>query len=136
MKRSTQVGLVLMSALGVGGTAYMLMPGRDCRPAEPADTPALHAPLTPGAAAVQPQAQPQNCAPRGSSGSSGSGRWSSSGSSWWHGSSSSSSSGQTGPVVAKAASGTASSTASSSSGIGSTIRSGFGSFARAMSSGG
>lgn len=131
MKRSTQVGLVLMSALGVGGTAYMLMPGRDCRPVEPPDTPALHAPLTPGAAAAGP-VQQQNCAPRGSSGSSGSGRWSSSGSSWWHGSSSSSST--TGPVVAKAASGTAAS--SSSSGLGATLRSGFGSFGRAMASGG
>ncbi|MBK5958257.1 hypothetical protein CCR97_08540 [Rhodoplanes elegans] len=132
MKRSTQVGLVLMSALGVGGTAYMLMPGRDCRPPDTPEQAALHAPLTPGAAAAAVPAQQQNCAPRGSSGSSG--RWSSSGSSWWHGSSSSSS-GQTGPVVAKAASGTASS-AASSSGIGATLRSGFGSFGRAMSSGG
>ncbi|MFD2180775.1 hypothetical protein [Rhodoplanes azumiensis] len=131
MKRSTQVGLVLMSALGVGGTAYMLMPGRDCRPPDTPEQAALHAPLAPGAAAAAP-VQQQNCAPRGSSGSSG--RWSS-GSSWWHGGSSSSSS-RTGPVVAKAASGTASSTASSSSGIGSTLRSGFGSFARAVSSGG
>ncbi|MFL9826118.1 hypothetical protein [Rhodoplanes sp. SY1] len=134
MKRSTQVGLVLMSALGVGGTAYMLMPGRDCRPPDTPEQAALHAPLTPGGAAAVP-AQQQNCAPRGSSGSSGSGRWSSSGSSWWHGSSSSSSS-TTGPVVAKAASGTASSAGSSSSGIGATLRSGFGSFGRAMSSGG
>lgn len=123
MKRSSQVGLVLMSALGVGGTAYMLMPGRDCRPPEQGG---LHAPLTPGAA----PAEQQGCAPRGSSGSSGS-SWRS-GSSWWHRGSSAS---QTGPVVARAASGTASS-ASSSAGIGSTLRSGFGSFARAMSSGG
>ncbi|RAI41077.1 hypothetical protein [Rhodoplanes roseus] len=122
MKRSTQVGLVLMSALGVGGTAYMLMPGQDCRP--PEQQPGLHAPLAPGAAA-QPAAQ--NCAPRGSSGSSSGGYRSS----WWHGGSAGQGASSTGSTQsAVRAAGT------SSSGLGATLRNGFGSMARGFSSGG
>ncbi len=73
MKRSAQVGLVLMTAVGVGGTSYALMPGRDCVPANDA---AAQAPLAPG---VAPKPA---CAPRGSSGSGGYHWYSGHGSGW------------------------------------------------------
>jgi hypothetical protein len=116
MKQSAQIGLVLMSALGVGGAAYLMMPGRDCTPAT--DPNALHAPATPG--------ENQACAPRGSSGSSGTssgGHGGSGGSHWFYGGSSSSGS-----------SSTATSVSSSSSSSGTASRGGFGSIGHAFAS--
>ncbi|MBI5113851.1 MAG: hypothetical protein HZA68_17935 [Rhodovulum sp.] len=119
MKRSAQVGLVLMSAATAGGGAYMLMPGQDCRPET--GEPALHAPLRTG------ETPPPACAPRGSSGSSGGTRWSSG--SWWGGSSGDSAS------HAGAGSATAVGRASGAS-TAVAARGGFGSIGHAFSSGG
>ena len=113
MKQSAQIGLVLMSALGVGGAAYLMMPGRDCTPAN--DPNALHAPATPG--------ENQACAPRGSSGSSSGGHGGSGGSHWFYGGSSSSGS-----------SSTATSVSSSSSSGGTATRGGFGSIGHGFAS--
>lgn len=112
MKRSAQVGLVLMSAVGVGGSAYSMMPGRDCAPSSDS---ALHAPTAPG--------QSQNCAPRGSSNSGSSSHGG--GSHWFYGGSSSSSSSSSGSAMAA--------TSSPVSG-GSTTHGGFGAIGRAFAS--
>src|SRR5450755_4767673 len=55
MKRSAQVSLVLMTAAGVGGAAYLLTPSDSCRQ------------TAPNAVANDPQ---RNCSSRSSSGSS------------------------------------------------------------------
>jgi hypothetical protein len=122
MKRSTQVGLVLMAAVGVGGGAYALMPGRDCTPGS--DAAGLHAPVRPGET-------PQTCAPRGSSGSSSSG---SSGRSWFYSGGSSSDTSTT----SASSGGTTSSTthAAATSGGSGVVHGGFGSSAHGFSSGG
>ncbi|CAL8981080.1 hypothetical protein RHODGE_RHODGE_04224 [Rhodoplanes serenus] len=122
MKRSAQVGLVLMSAATAGGGAYMLMPGQDCRPET--GEPALHAPLRTG------ETSPPACAPRGSSGSSGGTRWSSG--SWWGGSSGDSGHASGGSTTAAGHAGSTSHAAGTSV----AARGGFGSIGHAFSSGG
>lgn len=123
MKRSTQVGLVLMAAVGVGGGAYALMPGRDCTPGS--DEAGLHAPVRPGET-------PQACAPRGSSGSSSGGSGGSGGRWFFSGGGSSDTS------TSHASSGTTSSgtTHAIASGGAIAMRGGFGSSAHGFSSGG
>jgi hypothetical protein len=113
MKRSSQVALLLMGTVAVGGGAYALMPSENCPPNQPG--------------VVQPGGQQnQNCnrSWRSSGGSSGGYGYTSS-----HPSSSSSSSYLSG-----------SGSQSSSSGIhgnsGSIARGGFGSFASHFSGGG
>jgi hypothetical protein len=119
MKRSSQVALLLMGTVAVGGTAYAVMPHETCQPG-----------------VVQPDGQlsqaSQNCNRSSSSSSSGSGRYSSG----WSSSSSSSSShpsyfasdGRSGP-----GSSSGGDHSSSSSGV---SRGGFGSFASHFSGGG
>ncbi|NVO17904.1 MAG: hypothetical protein HXX10_28115 [Rhodoplanes sp.] len=120
MKRSTQVGLVLMAAVGVGGGGYALMPGRDCTPGS--DEAGLHAPVRPGET-------PQACAPRGSSGSSSG----SSGRSWFF----SGGSGDTSTSHTSSGGTTSSTThAAATSGGSGVVHGGFGSSAHGFSSGG
>jgi hypothetical protein len=67
MKRSSQVSLVLVAAVGIGGTAAMTMPQDRCR-AQPESA---------AASAVANDVQ-QDCRSRGSSGSHGGSSYS-----WW-----------------------------------------------------
>lgn len=104
MKRSAQIGLVVMAAAGIGATSYAVMPREDCGRPEPGFD--------------QSDACRSSRGGSGGSGHGGSGYGSSSSSS----SSSRSSSGQTG----------SSSGASPASFVGSTEHGGFGSFARSI----
>jgi hypothetical protein len=111
MKRSSQVALLLMGTLGVGGGAYALMPSENCQPNQ--------------AGVVQPGGQQnQNCnrSWRGGSGGYGGG----------YGHSSSSSSSQ----QHFAGSGTSSGGSSSTNPGSGVSRGGFGSFASHFSGGG
>jgi hypothetical protein len=105
VKRSGHVALLMMGTLAVGGGAYALMPGENCRP----PAPGMAGPAIPLANA--------ECPPRGSS-SGGSGGGGSSRSSFYSGDSSSSHA----------------SSSTSDSGSGGVTRGGFGSFAHAFSS--
>jgi hypothetical protein len=121
MKRSSQVALLLMGTVAVGGVAYAVMPHETCQPG-----------------VVQPDGQlsqaSQNCN-RSSSGGSSSGRGSYS--SGWSSSSSSSSSSHPSYFASDGRTGFGSSSggdhSSSSSGV---SRGGFGSFASHFSGGG
>jgi hypothetical protein len=105
VKRSGHVALLMMGTLAVGGGAYALMPGENCRP----PVPGMAGPAIPQISA--------ECRPRESS-SGGSGGGGSSRSSFYSGDSSSS----------HASSGT------SDSGSGGATRGGFGSFAHSFGS--
>jgi hypothetical protein len=109
-KRSSQIALLLMGTMAVGGGAYALMPHETCDPNQV---------TSPG----QPR---QECPQRSSSSSSGSG-----GHSYWGGSSSSSSSRTN--FTSSSASSTSSIAGKSSSTV---ARSGFGSFGSHFSGGG
>lgn len=119
MKRSSQVALLLMGTVAVGGGAYALMPPENCQPG-----------------VVQPDGQlsqaSQNCN-RGSGSSSGSGRYGySSGSSWG-----SSSSSQRQNFASNSGTNYGSSSSSNSGHSSSSVsRGGFGSFASHFSGGG
>jgi hypothetical protein len=102
VKRSGQVGLLMMGTLAVGGGAYALMPGGNCQPAPPG----MAAPAVPQSST--------GCTPRGWSGD---GYSSSSRYSFFGGDSSS---------------GRSSSATSSDASSGGVTRGGFGSFARAF----
>jgi hypothetical protein len=117
MKRSSQVALLLMGTMAVGGGAYALMPSENCQPNQPGVT--------------QPGGQPnQNCNNR-------SWRSSGGGSSGYHsgygGSSSSSPSQHLSSQQHFAGSGTSSGSSSSTSPV---ARGGFGSFSSHFSGGG
>jgi hypothetical protein len=124
MKRSSQVALLLMGTVSVGGVAYAMMPSERCEPNQPA----VALPGQP-----QPQQQPRNCSHR-------SWHWGSSSSSDSHHSSSSSSSSRSssGMGFYGGNSGSSSSSVShSTSAIPSGVsRGGFGSFASHFSGGG
>jgi hypothetical protein len=117
MKRSSQVALLLMGTVAVGGGAYALMPSENCQPNQPG--------------LAQPGGvQNQNCnrSWRGSSGG---------GSGGYYGSSSSSSSRYLSSQQNFAGSGTSSGGSSSTSpGSSGVARGGFGSFASHFSGGG
>lgn len=113
MKRSSQVGLLLMGTLAVGGGAYALMPSENCQPAQPGMT--------------QPGTQPAQCSPRSSSSGYGYGGSTSSGSS--PGSSNSSRQSFKGIDAASSSSGV-------HGGSGSIARGGFGSFSSHFTGGG
>jgi hypothetical protein len=106
VKRSNHVALLLMGTLAVGGGAYALMPGENCRP------------LSPGMAAPAIPQTNAECPPRGSSSGGSGGGGSSSRSSFFSGDSASSHS--------------SSGTSSSGSTSGGVTRGGFGSFAHAF----
>ncbi len=106
MKRSSQVALLLMGTVAVGGGAYALMPNENCQPNQPG--------------VVQ---QNQNCGSRGNV---------SSGGSYGRPSSSSSSSSQ----YLSSRQGFAGNGSSSSSTSNSVARGGFGSFSSHFSGGG
>jgi hypothetical protein len=120
MKRSSQVALLLMGTVAVGGGAYALMPSENCPPNQPG--------------VVQPGGQPQNQNCHRSWRSSGGG---SSGYSGYHsgygGSSSSSSSPHLSSQQHFSGSGTAFGGSSSTSPV---SRGGFGSFSSHFSGGG
>lgn len=109
-KRSSQIALMLMGTMAVGGGAYALMPHENCDPNQV---------ISPG----QPR---QECAQRSSSSSSGSG----SHGYWGGGNSSSSSRANFTSSSASASSGIASKSSST------VARSGFGSFGSHFSGGG
>lgn len=111
MKRSSQVGLLLMGTVAVGGGAYALMPSEHCQPN----------------GMTQYGTQSEQCNPRSSSSSSGGYRGSSS--SYGYSSNSSYLSSQPGST----SSGGSSSGEHGSSGI---ARGGFGSFASHFTGGG
>jgi hypothetical protein len=103
-KRSGRVALLLMGTLAVGGTAYALMPSRNCEP-------------TPNAASPSLQQNNANCSSHSSSSSSGSSSGGGSSRSSYYSSDSSSSH---------------SSSGTSDSGSHSAQRGGFGSFGHAV----
>jgi len=111
-KRSSQIALLLMGTMAVGGGAYALMPHETCDPNQVA---------APG----QPR---QECAQRSSSSSSGSG-----GHSYWGGSSGSGSSSSRTNFTSSSASSGSSIAGKSTSTV---ARSGFGSFGSHFSGGG
>lgn len=123
MKRSSQVALLLMGTVSVGGAAYAMMPSERCDPNQPAVT-------LPGQS--QPQQQPRNCSHRSSW------HWGSSSSSDSHHSSSSPSSRSSSGLGFYGGSNSSnSSTSHSTSAIPSGVsRGGFGSFASHFSGGG
>ena len=115
MKRSSQVALLLMGTVAVGGGAYALMPSENCPPNQPGVT--------------QPGGQPQNC----------NRSWRSSGGGGGHvysGGSSSSSSSHLSSQQHFSGSGTSSGGSSSTSPSGGVARGGFGSFSSHFSGGG
>ena len=57
MKRSSQVALLLMGTVAVGGGAYAMMPSENCQPGQPG--------------LAQPGSPQPNCSPRSSSSSGG-----------------------------------------------------------------
>lgn len=121
MKRSSQVALLLMGTVSVGGAAYAMMPSERCEPNQPAVT-------LPG----QPPPQPRNCSHR-------SWHWGSSSSSDSHHSSSSSSSRSSsglGFYGGSSSSGSSSGSHSTSAIPSGVSRGGFGSFASHFSGGG
>jgi hypothetical protein len=118
MKRSAQIGLVLMGATAVGTTSYALMP-RDCPPNRPAAQQAA-----PVSGAAQPNST-QECRRRWSSSSSGSR------SGWYWGSRSTYRS-----TSAATSTSVASSSYARSSGTTTVARGGFGSTGHAVSGGG
>jgi hypothetical protein len=107
VKRSNHVALLLMGTIAIGGGAYALMPGENCKS------------VPPGMAAPTGLPTGAECPPRGSS--SGGGGGSSSGSS------------RSGFFSGDGASHSSSGT-SSDSGAGGVTRGGFGSFAHAFTS--
>jgi hypothetical protein len=107
VKRSNHVALLLMGTLAVGGGAYALMPGENCRPTSPGM-----------AAPAMPQTGTE-CPPRGSSSSGGHSSGGGGGGSRTSFFSSDSSSGS-------------SASSTSDSGSGRVTRGGFGSFAHAF----
>jgi hypothetical protein len=111
MKRSSQIALLLMGTVGVGGGAYALMPSENCPPNQPG--------------VVQPGGQPNaNC----------NRSWRSSGGGY--GSSSSSSSRYLSSSPHFSSSGTSSGGSSTTSPGSGVARGGFGSFASHFSGGG
>ena len=116
MKRSSQVALLLMGTVAVGGGAYAMMPSENCQPGQPG--------------LAQPGSPQPNCSPRSSSSSGGS-------SGGYHGGSSGSSSSSSQASSRQGFTGDASSGSSTVHGGSAPIaRGGFGSFASHFSGGG
>jgi hypothetical protein len=113
MKRSSQIALLLMGTVGVGGGAYALMPSENCSPNQPG--------------VAQPGGQPNaNC----------NRSWRSSGGYGYGSSSSSSSSRYLSSQPHFSGSGTSSGGSSTTSPASGVARGGFGSFASHFSGGG
>jgi hypothetical protein len=110
MKRSSQVALLLMGTVAVGGGAYALMPSENCQPNQPG--------------LAQPGSPQTQCSPRSSSSSSSGYR----GGSGWSSSSSSSRQGFTGDA--------SSGSSTVHGGSAPVARGGFGSFASHFTGGG